>query len=161
LAGAVCALVPILGPIVLLGYQFDIVEDMHRRGDNDYPDFDVNRIMDYLTRGVWPFIVQLIVLAPLALVAGVVVMLLLFAILAAHLHPTDAVLLVLALVLVFLVATAVATPLLPFLLIPMLLRAGLSQDFGSAFSWAFIRDFVGKTWKEIVLVELFVFAAGV
>src|SRR5262245_61754296 len=61
LASSICQLVPILGPMVFLGYAYEIVEALHRQKDARYPDFDTNRLLDYLKRGVWPFIVRLIV----------------------------------------------------------------------------------------------------
>src|SRR5205823_5875994 len=64
---AVAPFVPIAGAMVLFGYQFDIIEYLHRHGDGDYPDFDFDHLMDYLKRGAWPFLVQMIVMLPLIL----------------------------------------------------------------------------------------------
>jgi hypothetical protein len=44
--------------------------------------------------------------------------------------------------------------------VPMSLRAGLAQDLGAAFSWPFIRDFVGRMWLETILVHLFLAVSG-
>jgi hypothetical protein len=72
LLAAVCVLIPVVGAIVLLGYRAEIAEDLDRDPRlEEYPDFDFNRFVDYLSRGVWPFLMQLIVsvavLVPLAL----------------------------------------------------------------------------------------------
>jgi hypothetical protein len=45
-------------------------------------------------------------------------------------------------------------------LIPMELRAGLMVDFGAAFSWPFIRDFLSRTWKPTLLAMLFLVVSG-
>jgi hypothetical protein len=46
------SVIPVAGQLVLMGYMFEIVEVLlcnpPRKG---YPDFDPNRIMDYLKRG--------------------------------------------------------------------------------------------------------------
>src|SRR5262249_37041567 len=152
---------PLAGPAVRLGSPFHLIEEMHRRGsDDDYPDFDVNRLMDYLTRGLWPFLVQLLVLLPLAVFVFLGVFVVFFAVLSAVTQETAAVLVALVLVVMVLFLVGIAAVLLPLLILPMVLRAGLTEDFSAAFSWDFIRDFTGKTWKEIVLADLFVFAAG-
>ena len=45
-------------------------------------------------------------------------------------------------------------------LTPMILRAGLAQDFAEAFRWDFIRDFVVTMWKELLLCGLFLVVSG-
>jgi hypothetical protein len=42
-----------------------------------------------------------------------------------------------------------------FVTMPIILRAGLSQDFGKAFSLEFVRDFLGRVWQELLLSLLF------
>jgi hypothetical protein len=80
LFGSICVLIPIVGAIVLLGYRAEMAEDLDKDPKlRDYPDFDFNRFIDYLTRGVWPFVMQLIVsagamvLVAIAVVIGVAV----------------------------------------------------------------------------------------
>src|SRR5262245_40908593 len=70
LYGCVCVLIPVVGPIILLGYRAEIAEDLERDPQlEDYPDFTFNRFADYLQRGIWPFLMQLIVsLAATALI---------------------------------------------------------------------------------------------
>ena len=62
LYGSVCVLIPIVGPIVLLGYRAEIAEDLDRDPRlEEHPNFDFNRFVDYLSRGIWPFLMELIV----------------------------------------------------------------------------------------------------
>jgi len=61
----VAQFVPVIGPMVFLGYQFEIIEFLHRRGDGDYPDVDLDRLNRYLGRGAWLFLVHLVVYLPL------------------------------------------------------------------------------------------------
>src|SRR5438034_6215952 len=59
LLGALCALIPIIGPIVLLGYRYETVIGLLAVGGARYPDFNFGRFGDYLMRGLWPFLVGL------------------------------------------------------------------------------------------------------
>src|SRR5438552_8247720 len=68
LVAIVCHLVQVVGPIVFLGYGFDMIETLYRRKEYRYTNFDINRIMQYLERGLWPFLVQLVVSLPIALI---------------------------------------------------------------------------------------------
>lgn len=57
----VCQFIPVVGPIVLLGYRAEVSVAL----DNDpnmlrHPKFDFNRFGEYLSRGVWPFLIALI-----------------------------------------------------------------------------------------------------
>ncbi len=56
---SICLLIPAVGFIVLLGYAFDLLESLHRRGDTGYPSFDFNRFSAYLARGLVPLVVYL------------------------------------------------------------------------------------------------------
>src|SRR5260370_36545070 len=72
LAAAVCMVVPVVGPMVLLGYTFEIIETLHRKKGAPYPDFDFNQLMKYLTRGVWPFLAGLVIFLPIAVIIMIV-----------------------------------------------------------------------------------------
>src|ERR1700687_1905721 len=72
LAAAICLVVPVVGPMVFLGYVFEIIESLHRRKGSPYPDFDTKQLMKYLTRGLWPFLVRLVVLLPLGAIMMIV-----------------------------------------------------------------------------------------
>ena len=63
--GSLCILttqvIPIVGQLVWMGYQFEIVEDLlSRPPKTGYPDFDVNRLKEYLVRGLWILLVSLV-----------------------------------------------------------------------------------------------------
>src|SRR5713101_7324917 len=74
LMGVVCGLIPIIGGIVYSGYLFEVIDALHEDPDHhDFPDFDFNRFMTYLMRGLWPFLAELIIttvlIIPMAVVA--------------------------------------------------------------------------------------------
>src|SRR5262245_14760668 len=71
------ALIPILGQLVLMGYQYEVVESLFLARGTRYPDFDINRFADYLGRSIWPFLVSLIVglvLAPVIVILALLLM---------------------------------------------------------------------------------------
>ena len=162
----VAALVPIAGAMVLLGYQFEIVEALHLRGKQDtYPDFDVNRLGKYLMRGAWPFLVQLIVGLPLALVGVIPVIVCYFGMMismttaggsgGSSATPVWVGLLIASyffLLLIQVVMLVVA--------VPLMLRAGLMQDFGAAFNWEFIRDYYRRMLVTTFAAKLFLIVSA-
>jgi hypothetical protein len=158
LAATICLLVPVVGPMVLLGYAFDVIESLHRRRESRYPDFDTNRLSEYLLRGVWPWLVYLIVSSPLVLV---VVLLYFGVFVGTILAPDNArVLVLVVLVLLFLIVLVALSLLVSLIAQPLILRAGLTQDFSQAFSMPFAKDFIKRTWRETILVLLFLLASN-
>jgi hypothetical protein len=45
-------------------------------------------------------------------------------------------------------------------LVPLKIRASLTQDFAKSFDVGFVKRFLALTWKEIVLSSLFVMITG-
>src|SRR5262249_43576684 len=68
-----CALVPLVGWALLVGYLTELLEAMHERPEEPYPDFAPNRVAEYLTRGLGPFVIHSLVLLPLMLLVAVAV----------------------------------------------------------------------------------------
>lgn len=59
---AVCVLIPIVGVMVILGYRAELMDRWLDDGDDDrQKPFDFNRFVELLTRGVGPFLYQLII----------------------------------------------------------------------------------------------------
>ena len=61
LSATACIFIPVVGPIVLIGYLIEVMEQALRTPERRYPAFDWGRFSEYLSRGVWPFLVQLVV----------------------------------------------------------------------------------------------------
>jgi hypothetical protein len=195
--GGLCFLVPIVGPMVMVGYLFEVIEWLHRRREEEelpwveptgvaaapegairiepgapagrfqyaapeqYPDFNVNRIQDYLMRGAWPFLVQLVIGLPVGLVLGGILpgagLGLIGWSVANNVHP----LVIVALGLMMAAVCFAAVVLLALIQLPLYLRAGLRRDFGSAFSMAFLKDFLKRVWAPLLLSQLFLHFTGV
>ena len=162
LLSSVCSLIPVIGNIVLLGYQYEIVEAMHRFPGQLYPKFDFGRFSQYLMRGVWPFLVNLIVsvLLQVPIQCGNFTLMGLSAA-AGQGGDNDAAGIAIGVgFLVFMLFVIVLSIAVGLAMFPMLLRAGLSQDFGQAFKFAWIKDFLAKMWVELLLTILFLMATG-
>jgi hypothetical protein len=158
----VAPMVPVVGPMVVLGYQFDIIQALHTHGDRDYPEFDFNRLMNYLLRGLWPFLVQLIVSLPLAMFFMVAYFVFIIGIVSSAAPGGDGSAVegwlifggcAIAVYLVLAVAVSMVA-------LPMILRAGLMMDFAAGFSWPYVRDFLQRMWQTELLVALFLVGTG-
>ena len=188
LLASVCVLIPVIGPLILIGYLFEVIDVLlgrrpwpadkksaYRSSEaitvqpvapsttesptraSGYPDLTFDRLGEYLARGVWPFLVQFIVSLPMGFIFGMLWVLGMMLVgLAAANHAGVAVLLVMLLFVVYLLVI-VATGLV---LTPLYIRAGLMGDFASAFSMAFVRDFLNRVGKETLLAQLFLSATG-
>jgi hypothetical protein len=154
LLGALCTLIPIVGKLVLWGYQYEVAIALIMNGGSRYPDFDFNRFGDYLMRALWPMLVGLVCGLGLIVVLGV-----LFGIVgvAGKVAGDDIGAIVFGLALL---ATSVIVPVFAIAVQPMLLRAAFTLDFGQAFQMEWNKDFLRKTWLEMLLGFLFLWMAS-
>jgi Protein of unknown function (DUF4013) len=162
LFSGICMLIPIVGPIVLMGWH--ITGFWMRKDDRPetFPDFDFGQFGKYLERGLWPFLAMFVASMVVGIVAWILIMIPL-AILGMMAGGNDGQvsgilgaivgLISLGLYLVmFLVMALVLTPLT--------IRATLVQDFATSFNFAWVKHFATLMWKEILLSALFMFAAS-
>jgi hypothetical protein len=159
LASLASQIIPVLPQLVFMGYQYEVIEELYLTRGTRYPDFDINRFADYLGRSIWPFLVTLIVmLIALPIVMGVGGAVLFGSAAAGAAGGEDAGPFVFLIGLfVSLVVMIVLFSLVSIVTTPMILRAGLSQDFASAFDFGWIQDFAGKMWLETLLSVMFLF----
>jgi len=167
LLGGVCVLIPIVGPMVVLGW---LITGFWARQDQNFetfPDFDFAHFGKYLERGLWPFLVAFvasmavsIVMVPLAWILMIPMML--AGGLTSGSHEANAVGCVgILAVMVMMLVWAVLIVALMLVLVPLKIRASLTQDFAKSFDFGFVKRFIALTWKEMVLSSLFVMAASV
>ena len=167
LLGGVCVLIPIVGSVVVLGW---LVTGFWARQDENFetfPDFDFSHFGKYLERGLWPFLVAFvasmavgIVMVPLAWILMIPTMLISGFSSGGHDANASSCLGVFALLLMMLV-WAVMIVALMLVLVPLKIRASLTQDFAKSFDVVFVKRFLALTWKEIVLSSLFVMISGI
>jgi len=156
--GAVCAIIPVIGPLVMIGYQFEVVSSLLATQGLRYPDFNFNRFVDYLVRGLWPFLVQLVaslVLTPVILIIVLVPIMILGGIAGAAGEKGAGGVFAVGLPLLILIDFPLLV-LVSLILVPPLIRAGLARDFAEGFNFNWAIDFLKKTWLESFLALLFI-----
>jgi hypothetical protein len=159
LFGAICMLLPIVGPIVLIGWI--VVGFWGRESDEPtaFPDFEFDEFATYLERGLWPFLV--------VFVATLVMMLPFFVLMFAAAFGTaflanqrSAGCIIGAGWLATMSLFVIVMILFALVLTPLKLRAALTQSFGQAFDLSFVKRFIALTWKETLLSALFLMFAN-
>ena len=73
LLGAVMNFIPVIGPIVLMGWHCEIIQRLVKGHPRPIPKLDFNDFLYFLGRGVAPFVVTLIATLPLTLFTMVIV----------------------------------------------------------------------------------------
>jgi Protein of unknown function (DUF4013) len=166
LLGGVCVLIPIVGPMVVLGWLVTGFWARQDQGFETFPDFDFSHFGKYLERGLWPFLVAFVASMAVSIVMVPLVWLLmvptmLIGGLSSGDHNSNAAgcFGVFAVILMMLVWAVVLVALM-LVLVPLKIRASLTQDFAKSFDFGFVKRFVALTWKEMVLSSLFVMGTG-
>ena len=155
----VCMFIPIVGKIVIDGYQFEIVDALHRRRGGTYPDFDFARFGDYLTRGVWKFLVEMmtqLIIVPSNLFAVYGSMFAIMIVVSMNQGAEQQAAAVAAMIVVPIgLLLMFGVPLtIRFFTMPLVLRASLSGEAGELFNFRFLGDFIRRTWKEMLLEQV-------
>jgi len=144
LALASTSIIPIVGSVVVLGFQAEVAEDLKNDPElKDHRDFDPNKFVEYLTRGVWPFLIQFGVSM---IVSGLV----LFAILAGVLlgAALDEPVVGLIAAIVFIIPLIMMATML---LWPMELHAQLAKELKLGAAIRFTMAFFGKVGGQLFL----------
>lgn len=157
------SVIPVIGQLVFTGYQFAVIEALHRRPGAQYLDFDMNKLLDYLVRGFWIFLVGLVVgLAMLPIIGGIVILFVVLIGGAGAAAGDDGAAIAMMIVIPILVCVILVIGIaINMLYVPLMLRAGLMQDFGAAFDFGFAKQFIRNTWKEMILCALFSMVAAI
>ena len=165
LFAGICVLIPLIGPMVVIGW---LITGFWVRPDEEFeglPDFDFSQFGKYLERGLWPFLVTMvvgiafsIVIVPLTWILMVPAMLL-----GGFSSSSDAntssclgFLTMVVMMLFFVFMTFVFMS----LLVPLKIRASITQDFAQSFDAVFVKRFLSLMWLEILLSSLFVVVTG-
>ena len=149
LFACVFMLIPIVGPIALAGWMCEIHQRLVRGHPRPMPRLDFNDFVHYLSRGVNPFVVQLVVTLPAVLVMyGLLTAGALSIVVAERAGRTSVGLLVVAaaLGLVVLVGSLVVAVLIN----AAQTRAELTEDIGQALSFGELMRYSRATWKTVI-----------
>ncbi len=155
---SVIGFLPVLGQIAHMGFYYEIVESLHRQPTAPYPKFEFRRFGDYCTRGVWPYVLAMMVGLMIYMFAWVPTQLTFQFTFMFLINNAQVGLIVLGIVapvvlfLALLVVLAATT-----LSAPFLLRAGLTQSFPLIFRFDWCKGYIKRVWVEEILATLFLF----
>ena len=162
----VCMFIPIIGPIVLLGYKFEMIDAWLDRPKAPYVNFDFGRFSEYLKRGVWPFLAAMIaqlLLTPLTFMFIMLPMMCIFPLFGSIMEQNDmqgvGVMCMLVGQLLLFVGIMAINVLAMCVITPIMLGAGISQEIGPAFDFSFVTGFISRTWKEMMMAYLWLMLA--
>lgn len=169
LLGGVCVLIPIAGPMALMGWHIGALYGRPNWKEfTTYPEFDFGKFGQYLERGVWPFLVQIVVSLAVVPIMMLVVMVPTMAMMAVMVpqadshptHPPEVPPALLAIIPLLVLGYVAIFGLMMLVSKPLMIRAAMTQDFGKAFNWSFFKSFTAKTWVLQVCSAVFLMAAG-
>lgn len=153
LVGAVFTLIPVIGPIALMGWQAEIVQRLARRHPRPVPKLDFSDLTHYLSRGVSPFVTSLVLVMPFFFVlSGLGAVAAIGAIAAAQWahEPTVGILVAVVLSLV----TFIASMVVGLCASAAITRAELTEQIGSSLSIGWLLTYVGRTWLKTITANL-------
>ena len=152
LFAGLCALIPVVGPIVLMGWLAIGFWDREDQDPRTFPDFDFSKFSIYLQRGVWPFLVMFAAIFG-AWIVGMIVLGIPGTILG-WITGQNGFLSLISGFIMFVLGSAFWISVL-MVLKPLKIRAVQVQDFSQSFNLDFITKFIKITWKETLLSTLF------
>lgn len=143
-------LIPVVGQIVLLGYRAEVAEELIRDPAlRRHPKFDFNLFGDYLSRGVWPFLYQLVIGLGVGALLGVGFLLIGVAMATLGKKATPEVV-ALLFALGYLVVIVLMTLTTTLILWPMELHAQLSRRFVPVEAFGFASRFQRVMWGQML-----------
>ena len=162
LLAGVCVFIPFIGQIVIKGWLITGFWGRDDERPETFPDFDFNNFGKYLERGLWPFLVSLVSGLVIAAVLCVIIVpsTMILGLMTPNGHSSASGCAAALLVIILTVFYLVLIVGLMVVLTPLILRAVLTQDFGAAFNFPFVKRFISLTWKETILATLFTLVAS-
>ncbi|MCE9623856.1 MAG: DUF4013 domain-containing protein, partial [Deltaproteobacteria bacterium] len=158
LLGAVMNIIPIVGPIVLMGWYCEIIQRLVKRHPNPIPKLTFDDFVYFLGRGVAPFVVVLIATLPMVLVTMVFMFagmfgITMFAGAIQHQGGDPGMLVIAGFGIAFLFAFAF---IMVFNVVVMaaLIRAELTEDIGKSLDLGKIWAYARATWKDLLVAYL-------
>lgn len=141
-------LIPVVGPIVMLGWQAEVTQRLVRKHPKPIPKFDFSDFTHYLGRGVVPFLAQLLSVLPILVVWYILMFV--GGMLAGIVGGATGVpeLSMLLFLLTMLIGYFSLLTLMAVFVSAIMLRAELTEDFGKTFALGAVFRYAGKTWKR-------------
>lgn len=163
---ALCALLSglVVGQLVMYGYQAQIlISSLHNR-DAVYPDFDSNKIGDYLLRGLWVWLGILIasMLLGFLLFFCLVALILIMALLQLLTSDGNSVPVFIRVGMVvgyfLIIGGGVISSFL--LVTPVAIKLCLSGNLSELFDWGWHIDFIKRTFGSMIMATLMLIFSG-
>jgi hypothetical protein len=159
LLGAVMNLIPIVGPIMLMGWQCEILQRLLKKHSNPIPKLALDDFGYWLGRGLAPFVVVLIVAVPTVFGVVFVLFVLTFGMAliagasAQQGGEPNAVFALAGVGISFLTYLGFMI-FFGMLVTSVLIRAELTEDIGQALDFRKIWAYVRATWKDVLISQL-------
>jgi hypothetical protein len=164
LLAALCCLIPIVGPMVVLGWLLNGFWGRNEGRAETFPDFNFDNFGQKLERGLWPTLVGIVAGVIVSPVLVIVMLLGMFmvggAASATGSETAGSGIAMIGSLMIGLVILAIAIA-LAFVMTPAVLRAALMQDFGAAFNMPFVKRFLSLVKKELAISMVFLGAIGI
>ena len=161
LFGSILVLIPIIGPIVMMGWQMKIFQRLVERNPQPIPKFDFGDFVFYLTKGIIPFVVSLVIMIPFffiifafAFIGGVSIPVLAAPGLAPELVAVSVV------VGIFAIFCLGLLPMIVFS-VAGLTRAYLTEDIGEGLAVGKLWAYGKATWKRVLLAYVVYFPLSI
>jgi len=156
-----CTIIPAVGPLVVGGYLIVVEKRLIENIDSDAPRFKFDRFVDYLIKGVWPFVLGLILscfILPLVMCLwfgmfiGVTML---------HDRPAVLVGVMITAAIVLMTLSLALAPLVQ----PLVLKVSLQGDLKGALDWRFALDYFKRVGLlsigQHVLLVLIIFPVSI
>jgi len=161
LLGSLCFVIPVINTMILFGYRYEIVEMKVRFPDQLYPKFELSRFSQYLVRGLMPFLIDFLIQFVINIPLQVSIWMMIGLVAAAGNSESQLMVVVAGVgVPLIILVNIVLLTILQTVLVPVTLRAGLSQDFSQTLKLPWIKEFLLKVGLQALLFNLFQFAVG-
>jgi hypothetical protein len=147
----------ILGPWVLLGYVYGDYEKYLRTGQTGPSEVKIEKFMDYIQRGIMPFLAALlcgIAVGFLAMVLAIP----LFITFALLMHENEG--LGIAVLVIGVLVMIAFNFFLSMLITPIVLRVGIGGKFEDVFNVGWAMSMVKKVWPQMIMSAIVSFAAS-
>jgi hypothetical protein len=150
LIGSVYVLIPIVGQLALLGWHCEIMQRLARKHARPIPKLEFSDLTHYLSRGITPFVMSLILSLPISLIVMAVMFVGMFGggvLVAATGEPA---VMIPIYIVVFLITWVVGLG-IGVLMIGAMTRAELSEEVGYSLNFGAIFSYAGKVfWKALL-----------
>jgi hypothetical protein len=147
--------IPVVGQITMYGWHCEIIQRLERRHPKPIPDFNFSDFTHYLSRGVTPFVTQMILTMPFSIVFGVLGggagMAVAIASRSASRTPGEPPWAMLSIYGAVMMLATLSGPFIAILMNAGLVRAELTEELGKTLSFSGLMGYVRRTWMTTLL----------